>query len=76
MGRHNIPARVTVLLGCISPLTPKQVARALNYKYSDIGTSLAAMHAQGRLRRTQALTGRQQLVSHKNSHAYMLEVSQ
>ena len=54
MTRYNIPARVEALLSCISPLTPRQLARALNYSPADIGPQLANMLRQRRVRRVGA----------------------
>lgn len=71
MTTHNISARVCVLLACIAPLTPRQLAIALDYNDRHLGPQLAAMWRGGRLQRATP-SARQRQASGGRSGAYSL----
>jgi DNA-binding MarR family transcriptional regulator len=61
MSPHNVPARVCAVLACVGPLTPKQLALALDYSNTHIGPQLARMHQEGRIHRVSATAKQRQL---------------
>lgn len=54
MPRHNVPLRVEAVLACIAPLTPGQLAHALDYDPKHIGPQVFYMLRAGRVQRVPA----------------------
>lgn len=60
MPRHNVPLRVEAVLACIAPLTPEQLARALDYNPKNIGPQVFYMLRAGRVQRVPASRAQRQ----------------